>query len=214
MSVQNQSPAVAAVWSGWMCESGHRGSRGARAFTGVVPRVSHLAGAVRLQCDMAAKVDASEPVQDTFLAASRDIADSMVRPGANLRFWLKGILQHLMAKYATPLSRHMLKRQLGREMPVGSQGGAHDVVDLVANVSNLGDLGERARAMRCVSVRNVRLHEGLLRPARALSTGDSMASPGAFAVRGHCAGRLGVSPEAARKVWCALAIAGDVGAWS
>ncbi len=46
--------------------------------------------------DLAAKVSASDIVQETFLAAGRDISQFRGASPAELRGWLKGILKHLI----------------------------------------------------------------------------------------------------------------------
>ena len=55
--------------------------------------------------DLAAKVGASDLVQETFLAAGRDIAQFEGNSPAELRRWLEGILQHLLGQHPPPLPR-------------------------------------------------------------------------------------------------------------
>ena len=187
-------PGRSGVRCGWTCGSRRGGGRSARGFTGVVPRVSHVAGTRNLAPDMAAKVDASDLVQETFLAASRDIAQFHGRGPDELRFWLKGILQHLMANTRRRY-RGTRQRQLGREMPVG-QGGAEDVMDLVASVSTSAT-SPSGRAMR--RERADALHEGLLRLPEHYRQVIQWHHQERLPFEA-IAGRLGVSPEAARKV--------------
>jgi DNA-directed RNA polymerase specialized sigma24 family protein len=51
----------------------------------------------KLAPDLAAKVGASDLVQETFLAAARHFAQLRDPSPANLRCWLEGILRHLLA---------------------------------------------------------------------------------------------------------------------
>ena len=72
--------------------------------------------------DLAAKVGASDLVQETFLAAGRDIAQFQGAGPAELRCWLKGILQHLLANTRRRY-RGTRKRRVDREVAAGGGEG-------------------------------------------------------------------------------------------
>jgi RNA polymerase sigma-70 factor, ECF subfamily len=145
--------------------------------------------------DLAAKVGASDLVQETFLAAGRDIARLRGRSPAELRSWLEGILQHLLANTRRRY-RGTRKRRVDLEVPgCGGAGAARG--DLVATIS-VSATSPSGRAMRreredslCAALSHLPEHyrqviewhhrEGLPFPA--------------------IAERLGISPEAARKIW-------------
>ncbi len=74
-----------------------------------------------LGSDLAAKVGASDIVQDTFFAASRDLAEYHGRTPRELRGWLEGILRNRL-KFVRRHFRKVGKRQVSREVPIGHSG--------------------------------------------------------------------------------------------
>jgi RNA polymerase sigma-70 factor (ECF subfamily) len=142
-----------------------------------------------LGVDLAAKVSASDLVQETFLAAGRDAAQFQGAGPAELQGWLKGILKHLVCNTRRRY-RETGKRRVDRELGAGAASRWATVA--------LSATSPSGRAMRCE-------REEALR--RAL-----MALPEHYrsVIEWHhherlpfdaIAGRLGVSAEAARKVW-------------
>jgi len=74
-----------------------------------------------LSADLAAKISASDLVQETFLGAHRDFARFRGRTEAELRAWLRGILLHNLGR----LRRHYRdtgKRQVRRESAIDQRG--------------------------------------------------------------------------------------------
>ena len=145
--------------------------------------------------DLAAKVGASDLVQDTFLAARRDMAQFEGSSPAELRSWLKGILQHLLANLRRRY-RGTRKRRIDLEVRLGhSVDGASE--DRVAALSASATTPS-ALAMR--QEREDALHEALA----------DLPDHYRHVIRWHhqdrqpfevVAKRLGVSPDAARKLW-------------
>jgi RNA polymerase sigma-70 factor (ECF subfamily) len=145
--------------------------------------------------DLAAKVGASDLVQETFLAAGRDIAHLRGRSAAELRSWLVGILKHLLANTRRRY-RGAQKRRVDLEVSCGRcERDADD--DPVARViaSETSASGRARRHERENALREAMMYL----PERYRQV-----------IEWHheerltfetIAGRLGISPEAARKVW-------------
>ncbi len=149
----------------------------------------------KLAPDLAAKVDASDLVQETFLAAGRDIAQLRSGDAAVLRTWLEGILRHLLANMRRRY-RGTGKRRVSREVACG-RGWDETGRDPAANVSESAT-SPSERAMK-------HEREDALRAAMA-----GLPEHYRQVIRWHheerltfeaIALRLGISPEAARKVW-------------
>ncbi len=123
--------------------------------------------------DVAAKVGASDLVQETFLAAGRDIARFEGSSPAELRCWLKGILQHLLANTRRHY-RGTRKRRVDREVPlVRREAGAHQ--DRVADISATAT-SPSGRAMR--QEREDALRDGAGGPPRTLPAASSSGTTG------------------------------------
>ncbi len=145
--------------------------------------------------DLAAKVDASDLVQETFLAAGRDIAQFEGNSPAELRCWLRGILQHLLAN-ARRRYRGTRKRRVEREVPlVCREAGADRDRGVTISASATSPSGRAMRQEReaalCEALaalpehyrRVIQWHHQERLPFEAV------------------ADRLGISPDAARKLW-------------
>ena len=145
--------------------------------------------------DLAAKVSASDIVQETFLAAGRDIAQFRGVGAAELRGWLKGILKHLINNTRRRY-RGTGKRRVDLEVAAGGgegerAGGWWATISASAtSPSGCAMRQEREQAL-----------------SRALTT---LPEHYRLVIRWHhqeqmsfeaIAGRLDVSPEAVRKVW-------------
>jgi RNA polymerase sigma-70 factor (ECF subfamily) len=148
-----------------------------------------------LGTDLAAKVSASDIVQETFLAAGRDITQFQGLGPIELRCWLKGILQNLLANTRRHY-RGTRKRHVSRELRVrgGTNDDRRDPIDAITasmtSPSGRAMKSERAAALSAVIDdlreryrRVIQWHHQERLPFEAI------------------AARLGVSPEAARKVW-------------
>jgi RNA polymerase sigma-70 factor (ECF subfamily) len=142
-----------------------------------------------LGADLAAKVSASDLVQETFLAAGRDAVQFQGAGPAGLQGWLKGILKHLVCNTRRRY-RETGKRRIDRELDAGAASRWAAV--------SLSATSPSGHAMRCE-------REEALR--RALMT---LPEHYRSVIEWHhherlpfdaIAGRLGVSAEAARKVW-------------
>jgi RNA polymerase sigma-70 factor, ECF subfamily len=145
--------------------------------------------------DLAAKVGASDLVQETFLAAGRDIAQWQGRGPAELRSWLEGILHHLLAN----TRRHYRGTQKRRvDLEVRDSHRAWEVrSDLVATIS-VSATSPSGRAMRheredalCAALRALPEH---YRQVIGWHHQDQLSFEA-------IAGRLGISSDAARKIW-------------
>jgi RNA polymerase sigma-70 factor (ECF subfamily) len=145
--------------------------------------------------DLAAKVSASDIVQETFLAAGRDIGQFEGASVAEMRGWLRGILKHLVNNTRRRY-RGTGKRRLDLEVAAGGvederAGGWWATISASAtSPSGCAMRQEREQALR-----------------RALTT---LPEHYRLVIRWRhqeqmsfdaIAGRLDVSPEAARKVW-------------
>jgi RNA polymerase sigma-70 factor (ECF subfamily) len=145
--------------------------------------------------DVAAKVSASDMVQETFLAAGRDFAQFQGQSELELQVWLKGILRNLLANTRRHY-RGTSKRQLSRERVtgvVGSRSSGHPLDVVSSSLTS-----PSGRAMRCERA------EALLLMITSLPENYRQV------IQWHhqeqlpfeaIAGRLGISPEAARKLW-------------
>jgi RNA polymerase sigma-70 factor (ECF subfamily) len=145
--------------------------------------------------DLAAKVGASDLVQDTFLAAGRDIAQLRGRSPSELRAWLEGILQHLLANTRRRY-RGTQKRRLDREVSGGR--GANEAYGDMLNRISLSTTSPSSRAMRhereaalCAAIRTLPEH---YRQVIEWHHQEQLAFE-------TIAARMGSSPDAARKVW-------------
>ncbi len=145
--------------------------------------------------DLAAKVGASDMVQETFLAAGRDFAQWRGRSPVELRSWLEGILQHLLANTRRRY-RGTRKRRVNLEIS-GSRVAGEARADLAATIS-VSATSPSGRAMK-------REREDALRTA-ILGLPEHYRK----VIRWHhqdqlafdaIAERLGISSEAARKIW-------------
>jgi RNA polymerase sigma-70 factor (ECF subfamily) len=143
--------------------------------------------------DLAAKVGASDLVQETFLAAGRDIGQLRDRSPASLRCWLAGILQHLLANVRRRY-RGTQKRRVDVEV-AGGRGGSRE--DLMADVA-ASATSPSERAMR--QEREKALREAMMNLPEHYRQVIQWHHEERLTFE-EIAGRLGVSPEAARKVW-------------
>jgi RNA polymerase sigma-70 factor (ECF subfamily) len=165
--------------------------RSFEAFRGYLTLVARR----ELAPDLVAKVGASDLVQETFLAGGRDIAHRRGRSRAELRSWLEGILRHLLANTRRRY-RATRKRRVGLEVSDGRCGGD-------AHVDVLADLSASATSPSGRAMRSER--EDALRTAIS-----DLPEHYRQVIQWHneerltfeaIAGRLDISPEAARKVW-------------
>jgi RNA polymerase sigma-70 factor (ECF subfamily) len=144
--------------------------------------------------DLAAKVGASDLVQDTFLAAGRDIAQLRGRSLGELRAWLEGILRHLLANTRRRY-RGTQKRRVDLEVCTG--GASHARTDHLARIS-LSATSPSGRAMRhereaalCAAIRTLPEH---YRQVIEWHHQEQLSFE-------SIAARMSISPDAARKVW-------------
>ena len=72
-----------------------------------------------LEPELRAKLGASDLVQETFLGAQRDLAAFRGRTESEWRLWLRGILVHLLANHRRQY-RSTDKRRVDREVPLAS----------------------------------------------------------------------------------------------
>ncbi len=145
--------------------------------------------------DLAAKVSASDIVQETFLAAGRDIEQFAGASMGELRGWLKGILKHQITNVRRRY-RGTSKRRV--DLEVAANGGEGERAgDWWATIST------SATSPSGYAMRQER-EQSLRRALAALPEHYQQV------IRWHhqeqlsfeaIAGRLGVSPDAARKVW-------------
>lgn len=138
--------------------------------------------------DLTSKVSASDLVQETFLAARASEAEFRGQSAAEWRGWLRGILRNRVAN----VRRHYIdaqKRRVEREVALGPSGGQTAAASLTSPSEN---------AMR-------RERESALRIAL-----EQLPEHYRLVVTWHheeqltfeqIAGRLGISDEAARKLW-------------
>jgi RNA polymerase sigma-70 factor (ECF subfamily) len=161
------------------------------AFRGYLTLVAREA----LAPDLAAKVGASDLVQETFLAAGRDIAQLRDHSPANLRCWLAGILRHLLAN-ARRRYRATQKRRADLEIP-GRGRGSDSREDLVVDVA-ASATSPSGRAMR--QEREKALREAMMGLPEHYRQVIQWHHEERLTFE-QIAGRLGGSPEAARKFW-------------
>jgi RNA polymerase sigma-70 factor (ECF subfamily) len=145
--------------------------------------------------DLAAKVGASDLVQDTFLAAGRDIADLRHPSAANLRRWLEGILQHLLANTRR---RYRATQKRRADLEVAGRGGGGDsrdegVADVAASATTPSGRAMKHEREKALSEAMMDLPEHYRQVIQwhheERQTFEEIAA------------RLGISSEAARKVW-------------
>jgi RNA polymerase sigma-70 factor, ECF subfamily len=141
--------------------------------------------------DLAAKVSASDLVQETFLAAGRDVAQFRGAGPVALRGWLKGILKHLLGNIRRGY-RLTGKRCVGREVGAGD-GAAGLWASVSASATSPSGCAmriEREHALeRALMALPEHYRQVILWHHQERLPFDAIA------------GRLGVSSEAARKVW-------------
>ena len=138
---------------------------------------------------------ASDIVQDTFLAAGRDIEQFRGAGPAELRGWLNGILKHLIINTRRRY-RGTGKRRVGREI-AGGRGGerAGETGGATISASATSPSGRAMRQERELALHRVLM--GLPEHYRQVIEWHHQERLSFEAI----AGRLGVSAEAARKVW-------------
>lgn len=141
--------------------------------------------------DLAAKVSASDLVQETFLAAGRDIAQFHGAGPVELQCWLRGILRHLVNNIRRRY-RKTGKRRVDREL-VGCGAAAGIGAAVAASATSPSGHAMRVERQRA-------LHDAL----------DALPAHYQQVIRWHhqehltfdaIAVRLGISAEASRKVW-------------
>jgi RNA polymerase sigma-70 factor (ECF subfamily) len=145
--------------------------------------------------DLAAKVATSDLVQETFLAAGRDIAQLRDHSTANLRRWLSGILQHLLANTRRSF-RATQKRRTALEVAGRGSGGdsrENIVVDVAASATSPSERAMRQERVKALREAMVGLPEHY-RQVIQWRNEERLTFE-------EIAGRLGGSSEAARKVW-------------
>jgi RNA polymerase sigma-70 factor (ECF subfamily) len=142
-----------------------------------------------LGADLAAKVSASDLVQETFLAAGRDASQFRGTGPAELRGWLKGILKHLLCNTRRHY-RETSKRRVDRELGAGGTSWWGTVVLSATSPSGRAMRREREEALSRALAALPEHYRSVIRwHHQERLTFDAIA------------GRLGVSAEAARKVW-------------
>ena len=147
----------------------------------------------RLGPDLAAKVGASDLVQETLLAAGRDGGAFRGHGPDDLKPWLKGILLHLLANVRRQY-RDTAKRRLGIEMPLAKLGpNSPDWAALADTATSASNLAIRGELRGTVAEGLARLPEHYRRVLvwryREELTFEAIGE------------RLGTSADAARKLW-------------
>jgi RNA polymerase sigma-70 factor (ECF subfamily) len=145
--------------------------------------------------DLAAKVGASDLVQETFLAAGRDISQFAGGSPSELRRWLEGILRHLLCNTRRHY-RETRKRRVDREVAV-RPGRGEPREDRVAtvSVSMTSPSGRAMKQEREEALRAAML--GLPEHYRQVIQWHHQERLSFDAI----AERIGSSSEAARKIW-------------
>jgi RNA polymerase sigma-70 factor (ECF subfamily) len=145
--------------------------------------------------DLTAKVSASDIVQETFLAAGRDLAQFHGRGPTETRSWLRGILQNLLANTRRHY-RGTIKRRVSRELRL-SLARNSDSRDLMAAIASsiTSPSGRAMRSERATALRAVM--EVLPERYRQVIQWHHQERLPFEAI----AARLDISAEAARKVW-------------
>lgn len=146
--------------------------------------------------DLASKVGASDIVQDTFVAASRDLDAYRGTSPGEFRGWLEGILRNRL-QYLRRYFRVSARRQVSREVPLGfpESGVVGPRAGEVAAQTTISPLSRVVRAERAEAIR-----VALTR----VSEGDRQMicwhhhERQSFAAIGD---RLGITEDAARKRW-------------
>jgi RNA polymerase sigma-70 factor, ECF subfamily len=145
--------------------------------------------------DLTAKISGSDLVQETFLAAGRDIEGFRGESAAEFRGWLESILKHLLANTRRRY-RETAKRRLGLELQGNRAGGltlAEFIPTISASVTSASGCamrGEREAAL-CEAIVALPAHY-----QRVIQWHHQERLT--FEV---IADRLGVTSEAARKIW-------------
>ena len=145
--------------------------------------------------DLAAKVGASDLVQETFLAAGRDISQFAGGSPARLRCWLEGILRHLLANTRRHY-RGTRKRRVDLEVGV-DRGKDEAGEDRVARVS-ASATSPSGRAMR--HEREEALRAAMLGLPEHYRQVIRWHHQERLSFEANAA-RIGSSSEAARKIW-------------
>jgi RNA polymerase sigma-70 factor (ECF subfamily) len=139
--------------------------------------------------DLAAKVGASDLVQETLLAAGRDIAQYRGAEPADLRRWLEGILRHLLAN-ARRRYRATGKRRVDREASEGRGAFVEDLALSATSPSGHAMRHERERALgEALGTLPEHYRQVIQWHHQERLTFEAIGA------------RLDISPEAARKVW-------------
>jgi RNA polymerase sigma-70 factor (ECF subfamily) len=145
--------------------------------------------------DLAAKVGASDLVQETFLAAGRDISQFAGGSPSDLRRWLEGILRHLLCNTRRRY-RQTRKRRVDREVMVhGGSGKTREDRVATVSVSMTSPSGRAMKEEREVALRAALL--GLPEHYRQVIEWHHQERLSFDTI----AERIGSSSEAARKIW-------------
>ena len=145
--------------------------------------------------DLAAKVGASDLVQETFLAAGRDISQFAGDGPLELRRWLEGILRHLLSNTRRRY-RETRKRRVDREVAVhGGKGEPREDRVATVSVSMTSPSGRAMKQEREEALRAAML--GLPEHYRQVIEWHHQERLSFDAI----AERIGSSSEAARKIW-------------
>jgi RNA polymerase sigma-70 factor, ECF subfamily len=193
IQIDNHGERTLAIDGGDACQSGRTKSLAGELddFRDYLTLVARR----ELAPDLAAKVGASDLVQETFLAAGRDITQFAGGSPAELRRWLEGILRHLLSNTRRHY-RETRKRRVDREVPV-RRGKGEPGEDRVATVS-VSMTSPSGRAMeqeREEALRAAML--GLPEHYRQVIQWHHQERLSFEAI----AERIGSSSEAARKIW-------------
>jgi RNA polymerase sigma-70 factor (ECF subfamily) len=147
----------------------------------------------RLGPDLAAKVGASDLVQETLLAAGRDGGDFRGRGPDDLKPWLTGILLHRLDN-ARRHYRGTAKRRLSLEVPLATLGPSSPVWMALADTATSAS----AAAARGELITSVAEGLDALPERYRLVLLWRYSEELTFEAIGE---RMGISPDAARKVW-------------
>ena len=149
-----------------------------------------------LAADLAGKVGASDVVQDTFFAASRDLASYRGNSPREFRGWLEGIFWNRLM-YLRRFFRTSARRQVSREVPLGwsDSGSPGEWIGEIAGQTTASPLSRIVQAERTEAFRGAvkRLNESDRQLIRWHSE-ERVTFP-------VISDRLGISEDAARKRW-------------
>lgn len=137
---------------------------------------------------LGAKVGASDVVQDTFFRAHRGFAEFRGRSAAEWRKWLRTILARSLSHH----HRHYemtAKRRPGREVPIRPEGAGAPESREPTPSQRLDRLEREAALLAAIDRLPGRYREVVLWHHRERLRFEEIG------------GRLGISPEAARKLW-------------